>query len=99
MTTSSDLVVVSTFRSTADAQIANVRKCPAACGGACLAQRAGLGRQGTSQQGATSYFTETWVKDGAQWKAAAAHISRIAPAAAGGGREGGGREGGRGRGN
>ena len=48
----------------------------------------------TSQQGATNYFTETWVKDGAQWKAAAAHISRIAPAAAGGAREGG-----RGRGN
>jgi len=48
----------------------------------------------TSQGGATNYFTETWVKDGAQWKCAAAHISRIAPAGAGGGREGG-----RGRGN
>jgi hypothetical protein len=37
----------------------------------------------TSQQGATNYFTETWVKDGAQWKCAAAHISRIAPAGRG----------------
>lgn len=36
----------------------------------------------TSQGGATNYFTETWVKDGAQWKCAAAHITRIAPAAA-----------------
>ena len=35
----------------------------------------------TSQGGATNYFTETWVKDGAQWKCAAAHITRIAPAA------------------
>jgi len=36
-------------------------------------------------------FMETWVKDGGQWKCAAAHISRPA---GGGGREGG-REGGR----
>jgi hypothetical protein len=48
----------------------------------------------TTQQGATNHFTETWVKDGGQWKAAAAHISRVAPAGPGGGREGG-----RGRGN
>ena len=34
----------------------------------------------TSQGGATNYFTETWVKDGGQWKCAAAHITRIAPA-------------------
>jgi hypothetical protein len=38
----------------------------------------------TSQQGGTNYFTETWVKDGSQWKAAAAHISRIAPPGEGG---------------
>lgn len=34
----------------------------------------------TSQGGATNYFTETWVKDGKQWKCAAAHITRMAPA-------------------
>jgi Domain of unknown function (DUF4440) len=50
----------------------------------------------TSQQGGMNYFTETWVKDGGQWKCAAAHVSRVAPGGAGG-REGGGREGGRGR--
>lgn len=42
----------------------------------------------------TMNFMETWVKDGAQWKCAAAHVSR--PAAPGAGREGG-REGGQGR--
>jgi hypothetical protein len=52
----------------------------------------------TSQQGGMNYFTETWVKDGGQWKCAAAHVSRVVPGAAGGGREGG-REGGRGRAN
>lgn len=39
-------------------------------------------RWSTSQGGATNHFTETWVKDGAQWKCAAAHITRMAPAAA-----------------
>jgi hypothetical protein len=39
-------------------------------------------------------FMETWVKDGGQWKCAAAHVSRPA---VGGGREGG-RGDGRGRG-
>ena len=38
-------------------------------------------RWSTSQGGATNHFTETWVKDGAQWKCATAHITRIAPAA------------------
>lgn len=42
----------------------------------------------------TMNFMETWVKEGGQWKCAAAHVSR--PAAPGGAREGGaGREGGR----
>ena len=51
-------------------------------------------RWSASQGGATNHFTETWVKEGGQWKCATAMISRIAPAGAGGGREGG-----RGRGN
>jgi hypothetical protein len=51
----------------------------------------------TSQQGGMNYFTETWVKDGGQWKCAAAHVSRVGPPG-GGGREGGRGEG-RGRGN
>ena len=37
-------------------------------------------RWSTSQGGGTMHFTETWVKDGGQWKCASAHLSRIAPA-------------------
>jgi hypothetical protein len=45
-------------------------------------------RWSTAVGGGQMHFTETWVKEGGQWKCAAAHLSRVAPAG-GGGREGG----------
>ena len=53
--------------------------------------------QQTNPQG-TQFFSETWVKDGGQWKCAESHQSMgVTPPARDGG-AGGGRDGGRGRG-